>query len=291
MTTLSHISHEEHLARVRLQYDGPDGSHFYPTVMGGDGLDVHYGVYESDDDSIAKACARSTELLLQLAPDSILDRSRPSLLDLGSGNGGPAHHLLELIPELRVECVNLCEIQNALNRRRGLGLGFAERLEVHTMSFDQLPDRWSDRFDIVWSQEALCHALDKRAVLGESWRVLKPGGVFLFTDIMLDNAVADQDARSFTDRNVVSDLATPAQYVNWLTDIGFQDASFHDWSHQLESNFQRMRQRIEECGEELIRQGVSAEYLEQFSQSLGARVQKAREGVFAWGAFVAHRSP
>lgn len=47
-----------------------------------------------------------------------------------------------------------------------------------------LPAEWTTSFDLVWSQEAFCHAKSQINLLKEIKRVLKPGGAAVFTDIM-----------------------------------------------------------------------------------------------------------
>ena len=47
-----------------------------------------------------------------------------------------------------------------------------------------LPAEWTTSFDLVWSQEAFCHAKSQVNLLKEIKRVLKPGGSAVFTDIM-----------------------------------------------------------------------------------------------------------
>src|SRR5690606_39426584 len=49
--------------------------------------------------------------------------------------------------------------------------------------FEDIPEN-DGSFDVVWSQDAILHSDQRAAVLGEVWRVLKPGGHFIFTDPM-----------------------------------------------------------------------------------------------------------
>jgi sarcosine/dimethylglycine N-methyltransferase len=62
----------------------------------------------------------------------------------------------------------------------------------------------------VWSQEAFCHCMDQKALMKEVARVLKPGGVIVFSDIMQGDGGGD--CTSFTGQNVVASMASPKMY-------------------------------------------------------------------------------
>ena len=106
------------------------------------------------------------------------------VLDLGSGKGATARHLAGHFG-CHVTCFNLGENQNAHCVAEARAAGVGHLVECVRGNFNAgLPADWTASFDIVWSQEALCHAQDQRAVLREVMRVLKPGGAAIFTDIM-----------------------------------------------------------------------------------------------------------
>lgn len=70
-----------------------------------------------------------------------------------------------------------------------------------------LPKEWEGTFDAVFSSEVLCHAADKNAILKEIHRVLKPGGVLVFSDIMGADDADEKDLKTFTDRNATTKMA------------------------------------------------------------------------------------
>lgn len=138
------------------------------------------------------------------------DNSTVYVLDLGSGKGGAARWLASKFG-CHVTCFNLGERQNAFNLERAEAAGIGHLIECHLGSFNEaLAIEWTDRFDMVWSQEAFCHCVDHSALLAEVQRVLKPGGTIVFSDIMQGDAGGD--CSSFTGQNVVTKLATPQMY-------------------------------------------------------------------------------
>jgi ubiquinone/menaquinone biosynthesis C-methylase UbiE len=106
------------------------------------------------------------------------------VLDLGSGKGAAARHLASSFG-CHVTCFNLGSNQNSHNLAEARAAGVDHLVECVLGNFNSgLPADWTATFDLVWSQESLCHANDQRKVLAEITRVLKPGGVAVFTDIM-----------------------------------------------------------------------------------------------------------
>ena len=105
-----------------------------------------------------------------------------TVVDLGSGYGDAARFLVQRFG-CRVVGVNLVHSQNVhaltLNREAGV----AEQVSLIEADFAQVPLP-AGCAQIVWSQESLLHAHDRRQVLRESARLLTSGGRLIFTDIL-----------------------------------------------------------------------------------------------------------
>ena len=61
------------------------------------------------------------------------------------------------------------------NRRLTNEHGMAAHIDVVHGSFEDISEP-AGSFDVVWSQEAICHSTDMASVFREAWRVLRPGG-------------------------------------------------------------------------------------------------------------------
>jgi SAM-dependent methyltransferase len=115
--------------------------------------------------------------LLDLKPDSYA-------LEIGFGSGGYALHLAE-----KVGChlvgldINAFGVRNANQLALTRGLASEVRFEQCDAS-KKLPFDDST-FDAVFSNDVLCHLPGRPEVLGEMFRILKPGGRMLFSDALV----------------------------------------------------------------------------------------------------------
>lgn len=106
----------------------------------GDVSYLHYGLFESGEESLATAQERSTELLLSRLP------APPArLLEAGIGLGTTLHRLTQTGYD--VVGITPDEKQIAVVRER-----YGDAVDVHCIAFEQFP--LPDRFDAVFFQES-----------------------------------------------------------------------------------------------------------------------------------------
>jgi ubiquinone/menaquinone biosynthesis C-methylase UbiE len=110
--------------------------------------------------------------------------SESRVLEVGCGSGGSALFLARTIGcSLTGIDINDSGIRNArrLASQNGLGKGteFRKVDGSHTLPFA------NNSFDAVFSNDVMCHIPDRRKVLREWLRVLRPAGSMLFTDAMV----------------------------------------------------------------------------------------------------------
>lgn len=108
--------------------------------------------------------------------------ARGRMLDIGTGPGHIPLLVCERVPGCLVVGVDLSlEMLRLANHRRAAS---PHRMRVEFRHVDARHLPWPDHaFDAVFSNTILHHLDDPRPVLLEAWRVLKPGGVFLFRDL------------------------------------------------------------------------------------------------------------
>ena len=178
-----------------------------------------------------------------------------------------------------------------MNLEEAAKLGVGELVSVSLCNFNEgLPEDWTDTFTHIVSCEVLCHAADKATLFRQLRRVLKPGGGFVFTDIMGADGADEVILKDFTDRNATTKMARPKDYFGLLAEAGLSEASFLDFSPHLVHYFQSMVDQIEKNRSSMMEEGCSEEYLAKWMDSLTSRVAIQRDHkVFAWGIFAARR--
>lgn len=276
----------DHHRGILTQYSAEVGTAFYRAVMGDGAPVIHYGIYEEPSTSMRQATENATRRLLEIALRKSGSFPPKQIIDLGSGPGGPAHFLAQQTAAT-VTCVDLCPHHHRENEEIAATLGLRDRIRTWTGSFEKLPDDWTGKFDLAWSQEALCHATDKPAALREVRRVLRSDGVLVFSDILLSETAPAREAEVFSNVNAVTKLSTARDHLHDLTEAGFAHTEHINWTPHLRENFRRMRSQIDANRDRLIAMGVPAALLESFATSLNQRLACQEGSVLEWGAFVA----
>ena len=108
-------------------------------------------------------------------------RPRGDVLEIGSGSGAMAEHLLVAFPEIHVTAT---DIDPAMVRDARTRLApFEDRAAVREVSATALPFE-DQSFDVVLSFIMLHHVVHWDDALRESMRVLRPGGVLVGYDLL-----------------------------------------------------------------------------------------------------------
>ncbi|WP_246126365.1 SAM-dependent methyltransferase [Embleya hyalina] len=279
------MSHESAVAAAeaaRRYYDTDDVDGFYQAVWGGE--DIHTGVYARADESVAVASRRAVEL----AADRVAGRLGPgrTVLDLGSGYGGPARYLAGRFG-CRVVALNISPTQNVRHRDTNVEAGLDGLIEVVTGSFQDIPYP-AGRFDVVWSQEAFCHSGDRRQLLAEAARVLAPEGDLVFTDLMAADGTPPEVLRSVLARLEVAEFATPSFYLREIAALGLTHIDFDDRSGQALTHYLRLTEETRRRADEL-RDVIDPTYLATLQENLPLWVDACRDGRMSWGIFHCRR--
>lgn len=267
---------------ARRYYDTSDVDAFYAKVWGGE--DIHTGIYSDEREPVADASRRTVET----AAAKIAERLTPActVLDLGSGYGGPARHLAGEFG-CRVVALNISEGQNDRHRKTNAERGLDGLIDVVTGSFQDIP--YPDgRFDVVWSQEAFCHSGDRERLLSEAVRVLKPQGALVFTDLMAADSAPPEALRPVVARLGVEEFATPSFYLRQLAELGLNQVEFDDRSDQLLTHYLRLTEETRSRATEL-RDVISPAYMESLLENLPLWVEACRQGYLSWGIFTCRR--
>ncbi|MCR9143832.1 MAG: methyltransferase domain-containing protein [bacterium] len=277
------MSYSESVETARQYYNSDDADRFYSIVWGGE--DIHIGLYETPDESIFDASRRTVETMADLVAAKLkrtADGTPARVLDLGAGYGGAARYLYERFG-CQVDCLNLSEIQNQRNRdmNKDRGEDFVKNIEVIDGSFEAIPAD-DDRYDLVWSQDAILHSGERETVLKEVARVLKSGGEFLFTDPMQGDDCPAGVLQPVLDRIHLDTMGSPGYYRATGAACGLNFQSFDERTFQLVNHYSRVRAVIQERYDEITKV-CDNDYIDRMIKGLGHWIDAGKADYLAWG--------
>lgn len=216
------------------------------------GEELHYGVFEHDDEDLAQATRRLTELMIEA-----LD-VQPGLavLDVGCGTGAPAARLAELGAAVTGVTTSAAGVKAASERVAAAGLAHLARFELRDGMDNGLPDR---SFDRVWALESSHLMRDRTRLIAECMRVLKPGGRLALCDIMFQVELPFREVRRLRHefdllRQVFGDARMDplATYVNRLEEAGLEVDVRRDLSSATRPTFARWRENAERYRDQVV---------------------------------------
>lgn len=276
-------SKSQTVVRAEDYYDSGSADEFYKNIWGGE--DIHIGLYDPPEESIASASRRTVETMAR-SLGSLNGHGR--VLDLGAGYGGAGRYLARKFG-CKVVCLNLSETQNDRNRVLNKEQGLDDRVSVVHGNFEE-PGMEDASFDFIWSQDAILHSGDRSRVLDQVKRLLKPGGLFVFTDPMQSDDCPQGVLQPILDRIQLATLGSFRFYREELARRGFEELQVLDLTHQLRNHYHRVR-------EELLknrRQAVAwsgEQYVANMDTGLRHWVDGADQGYLAWGIMTFRLKP
>lgn len=263
---------------ARDYYNSEDADNFYALVWGGE--DIHVGLYEHPHEDIYTASVRTNALMAEQVPRLGADTR---VIDLGSGYGGALRYLAR-----EYGCFgtgfNVSERENERGRRKNAEQGLDNRIEIVDGNFEDVT--YDDAsFDVVWSQEAFLHSGDRRRVLEEAVRILRPGGTFIFSDPMQADDRSNEGLQPILDRLHLDTLGSPAFYRDTLSELGLEEVGFDQRGEMIAAHYGRVREVLVDEQDEVNRH-VSSEYIERMKNGLQHWVDGGNRGDLTWGIFM-----
>eukprot|EP00951_Prasinocladus_malaysianus_P001982 scaffold14136_cov52-Prasinocladus_malaysianus.AAC.1 len=260
--------------RIQEQYDTEASMIFYKYIMGGGGDNMHYGIFHDGNEDLLTASHNTMEFMANLAAQHSALRTSSGahmrILDLGSGKGATARFLAKTF-QCHVTCMNLGENQNKYNLQKAKEEGIAHRISVVKGSFnDFFPAEWTAQFDLVWSQEALCHAANRVMLCSEVERVLKPGGTFVFSDIMRGETFQER-AHGYSGGAFTAKLASPDEYTQAILGASMTLSVYKDLTANLATYFSKTARSVRQHRLAMLNAGVPGYRLEAYLNDLTTR--------------------
>lgn len=265
---------ESRRAEFRKTYDTPL-SQLLAEIWSGN---MHLGLFAHADEALADAQMRAKRRMAAaagLAPGG-------HVLEVACGFGGTARYLARH-HGVTIAATNIAEAQLETARAIAAAEGLAGKIEFAFADYHDLSYPASS-FDCWWCQEALLYAVDKRKVLAEALRVLRPGGRLVFSDLVLDRAMDGPARASFTAQLKAPDMWWFSDWDNLLSDMGLDIVERQDWSAHAAPTFERVEQALLSVADDFT-QKIGAEAVEGTRFRVRMQLEAARAGHLGWGFY------
>ncbi len=225
------------LARIRAYYD-ETWLEYRLLWLNPANRAIHFGYWDASTQSHAESLVKMNRVMAE--PLGLRPGHR--ILDAGCGVGGTALWLAELY---QVRVVGITPVASQVMRARRYA---QERGLTHLVTFEQqdyLTTEFPDAaFDVVWAQESVCHAPDKRLFLASAHRLLKPGGRLVVAEYFrLRRPHAPHGEallHSWLDGWAIPDLATGEEFATWSRDVGLEEVRLTDITSHVRPSLRRL---------------------------------------------------
>ncbi len=218
-------------------YDAEDV--IYRSIWDADGS-VHWGVFDGEPkgqdhirEEFLSAGIRLNELMVEYAGIDATSR----VLDVGCGNGTNviwvSRNTGANATGIDLSGVRIANAVASMERVPDL----AGKIAFEKASATELPFA-EGAFTHVWSQATIYHVPDKIKVLEEAYRVLEPGGQFIFDDLTKPTPDISESARRFVyDRLLFDTDFSFYSYIGALRETGFKVLQARDLSAHLARSY------------------------------------------------------
>lgn len=187
----------------------------------GTAYSMHIG-YRDDNNFLGQNESVSELMEKKLIKDACIQNGQ-QILDAGCGTGALGIEITSLYQSAKVYGIDLLHdhLQVAYQQRANFPAAFFSEQDYLNLAFRD------NSFDRVFYCESLIHARDKRKLLLEASRVLKPGGKIIIADMfMLDNRLSKKDRLGLSELRTetgIPNLENVNTFTKRLTRLNFQN--------------------------------------------------------------------
>jgi MPBQ/MSBQ methyltransferase len=183
----------------------------------------NWGYWDARTTNQREACENLMEKLLSFIP-----KKQGRILDVACGMGATTRYLLRYYEPEDVTGINIGEKQLQICRKNAPGCTFLQ-MDATELEFQD------NSFDNIICVEAAFHFDTREKFVREAYRVLKPGGYLVLSDILMSRRAPHQPAGNYT-KNL-------GEYKTLFIHAGFKNVNIIDATEECWKRFLRYNQR------------------------------------------------
>ena len=185
---------------------------------------IHHGYYEKGIRTHIQSVINMNDFIGRLLNlDSEIKQCK-KILDAGCGIGGTVVYFAKKFPNMKFTGINIVPDHIEVAKNLAKEEKVLSNTEFFIKDFEDT-DLSSNQFDAIYLMESSCYALQKRMLIREMYRILKPGGILVIIDVFRTlvelNPVLINIYDSFCKGWGLSDLIDIEEFILYLEKEGF----------------------------------------------------------------------
>jgi DNA-binding transcriptional MerR regulator/cyclopropane fatty-acyl-phospholipid synthase-like methyltransferase len=202
------------------------------------------------------------------------------VLEIGCGNGVATLVLAERT-EAKITATDTETSALARLRARADAAGLGDRIEAQAQDMAVLSDP-AEPYDLIWA-EGSAYIIGVERALRDWWRLLRPGGALVFSDMVWRTDAPSDAVRGFW-ASEYPDMTTPARRVEQAQQAGYRVLTRFDMGQEaLDAYYRPLEARLEAMAGAAIHQRVMDDLQAELS------VYREGKGQFGYEMFVLQR--
>ncbi|MEK6288818.1 MAG: class I SAM-dependent methyltransferase [Acidobacteriota bacterium] len=244
------------------------------------GEHLHHGFWETGAETKEEAQLALTAHLAESAqtPNGAV------ILDVGCGFGGSSIYLATKY-QATVTGITISPVQAAMAQEAAANA----TAKFLVMDADDITLR--DKFDVVWSIEAISHFTNKPGFFIRAAELLKPGGTLALIDWFRQEHLPAAQHRAYIkpiERGMLVELKTIADYAEMIRAAGLEITHTSDLSERCSKTWEISANLIKNRALWRVASEQGAEFI-RFLRSFSAMRKGFASGCFVYGMLVARR--